>query len=64
MDDEGYEDFLFLPFLDDTNGEESYGGGRYVEGRIPDGDILEIPIKELSEIKLSYVFTLIVVTSC
>ena len=42
MDDEGYEDFLFLPFLDDTNGEESYGGGRYVEGRIPDGDILEI----------------------
>ena len=42
MDEGGYEDYLFLPFLDDTNGEESYGGGRYVEGRIPDGDILEI----------------------
>ena len=27
MTTEGYEDYLFLPFLDDTNGEESYGGG-------------------------------------
>jgi hypothetical protein len=35
---EGYEDYLFLPFLDDTNGEESYGGGRYVECRIPLGE--------------------------
>ena len=43
---EGYEDYLFLPFLDDTNGEESYGGGRYVEGRIPKGDILEINFNE------------------
>ena len=38
LDEEGYEDYLFLPFLDNTNGEGSYPGGRYVEGRIPDGD--------------------------
>jgi len=31
-----YEDYLFLPFLDDTNGEESYGGGRYVDTRQPE----------------------------
>ncbi|MFC4720829.1 DUF1684 domain-containing protein [Geojedonia litorea] len=42
LDVEGYEDYLFLPFLDDTNGDETYGGGRYVEGRIPDGDTITI----------------------
>lgn len=42
MTTEGYEDYLFLPFLDDTNGEESYGGGRYIEARIPEGDTIEI----------------------
>jgi len=46
MNEEGYEDYLFLPFLDDTNGEESYGGGRYVECRIPNGDALEIDFNE------------------
>lgn len=39
---EGYEDYLFIPFLDDTNGESTYGGGRYLEGRIPEGDTLII----------------------
>jgi uncharacterized protein (DUF1684 family) len=38
----GYEDYLFLPFLDNTNGDTSYGGGRYVEGRIPKGNTLII----------------------
>ena len=42
MKEEGYEDYLFLPFLDDTNGEESYGGGRYIDCRIPEGDTIEI----------------------
>jgi len=37
---EGFEDYLFLPFLDNTNGEESYGGGRYIDMRIPDGDTI------------------------
>ena len=32
----GYEDYLFLPFKDMTNGEESYGGGRYLDLRIPE----------------------------
>jgi uncharacterized protein len=30
-----YEDYLFLPFTDLTNGTESYSGGRYLEVRIP-----------------------------
>ncbi|WP_191860346.1 DUF1684 domain-containing protein [Hanstruepera ponticola] len=38
----GYEDYLFLPFLDNTNGEESYSGGRYVEARIPNDDTILI----------------------
>ena len=28
---EGYENYLFLPFLDETNGNETYGGGRYLD---------------------------------
>lgn len=29
--DEKYKDYLFLPFTDETSGEESYGGGRYMD---------------------------------
>ncbi|WP_411031383.1 DUF1684 domain-containing protein [Spongiimicrobium sp. 3-5] len=39
---EGYSDYLFLPFLDKTNGEETYTGGRYIDLRIPKGDSLTI----------------------
>ncbi|WNH12924.1 DUF1684 domain-containing protein [Thalassobellus suaedae] len=42
MQKEGYEDYLFLPFLDETNGLESYGGGRYLDARIPIGDSIII----------------------
>ena len=42
MKKEGLEDYLFLPFIDDTNGEESYGGGRYIDLRIPKGDTIKI----------------------
>ncbi|WP_299130448.1 DUF1684 domain-containing protein [uncultured Winogradskyella sp.] len=42
MKREGYEDYLFLPFLDNTNGEGSYGGGRYIDLRIPEGDRITI----------------------
>lgn len=38
----GYEDYLFLPFKDLTNGGESYGGGRYIGLRIPEGDTIVI----------------------
>ena len=42
INNEGYQDYLFLPFLDDTNGLESYGGGRYIDLDIPKGDNLVI----------------------
>lgn len=32
-----YEDYLFLPFSDLTNGKESYIGGRYIDMRITKG---------------------------
>ena len=37
-----YEDYLFLPFLDETNGDETYGGGRYIDLTIPQGDSILI----------------------
>ncbi|MCB0398451.1 MAG: DUF1684 domain-containing protein [Winogradskyella sp.] len=42
IETEEYRDYLFLPFLDDTNGEASYAGGRYIDLRIPEGDTIEI----------------------
>jgi len=35
-------DYLFLPFLDETNGLETYGGGRYIDLSVPNGDSLTI----------------------
>lgn len=32
--DSSYRDYLFLPFKDLTNGEETYGGGRYLDFRM------------------------------
>ena len=37
-DEAGYEDYLFLPFTDLTSGDGSYGGGRFLDARIPKGD--------------------------
>lgn len=34
----GYEDYLFIPFTDETNGKETYDVGRYLEFRIPTSD--------------------------
>lgn len=31
----GFKDYLFLPFLDITNGNETYGGGRFLDMKIP-----------------------------
>ncbi len=42
MQKEGYENYLFLPFLDETNGLESYGGGRYIDARIPETNTMII----------------------
>lgn len=33
-----YKDYLFLPFTDATNGNETYGGGRFIDLKIPEGD--------------------------
>ena len=33
----GYEGYLFLPFTDLTSGDGSYGGGRFLDARIPKG---------------------------
>ncbi len=37
---EGYEDYLFLPFTDLTSGDGSYGGGRFIDARIPSGETM------------------------
>ncbi|XOV93366.1 MAG: DUF1684 domain-containing protein [Bacteroidota bacterium] len=39
---EEMEDYLFLPFTDNTNAIETYGGGRYLDLKIPDGDYIII----------------------
>ncbi|MGB3149980.1 MAG: DUF1684 domain-containing protein [Maribacter sp.] len=38
--EEEYKDYLFLPFTDLTNGKETYGGGRYLDLRIPQGNTI------------------------
>ena len=43
---EGYEDYLFLPFIDETNGEDSYGGGRYLDTSLPKGDTMVLNFNE------------------
>ena len=34
----GQEEALFLPFMDNTNGAESYKGGRYIEVKLPENN--------------------------
>jgi uncharacterized protein len=38
----GYENYLFLPFTDLTNGEETYEVGRYIDFRMPKGKEVQI----------------------
>jgi uncharacterized protein (DUF1684 family) len=40
MTEPEYVDYLFLPFTDLTSGDGSYGGGRFLDARIPEGDII------------------------
>ncbi|MDH3322598.1 MAG: DUF1684 domain-containing protein, partial [Flavobacteriaceae bacterium] len=37
-----FEDYLFLPFTDKTNAKSTYGGGRYIDLKIPEGDTVVI----------------------
>jgi uncharacterized protein (DUF1684 family) len=43
---EGFENYLFLPFIDETNGEESYGGGRYLDSSLPEGETMVLNFNE------------------
>jgi uncharacterized protein len=44
MHKEGFEDYLFLPFTDNTNYKTTYGGGRYLDFKLGDikNNILEL----------------------
>ena len=46
LDQEEYESYLFLPFTDETNGEDTYTGGRYIDLSIPEGDSLLIDFNQ------------------
>ena len=37
-----YRDYLFIPVRDATSGKETYGGGRYIDLTIPQGDSITI----------------------
>ena len=37
-----YKNHLFIPFTDKTNGDETYGGGRYIDLETPEGDTIVI----------------------
>lgn len=39
---EKYKNYLFFPLTDLTNGESSYGAGRYIDLRIPEGNTIII----------------------
>ncbi len=41
-----FEDYLFLPFTDRTNGKTTYGGGRYMDLEISDGDTILIDFNQ------------------
>ena len=38
MAKEKYKDYYFLPFADKTSGDQSYGGGRYLDFNIKEGE--------------------------
>lgn len=38
----GFEKYLFLPFTDLTNGDATYGGGRYIDLEIPEDNSIVI----------------------
>ena len=37
-----HQNRLFLPFTDQSNGTDTYGGGRYLDLEIPEGDRITI----------------------
>jgi uncharacterized protein len=50
----GYEDYLFIPFTDPTNGKETYDIGRYLEFHIPDTEEVVIDFNQCYNPSCSY----------
>lgn len=42
MNKPDFENYFFVPFTDNTSGEETYGGGRYVDARYDGGEYITI----------------------
>ena len=42
MGQPGFEQYLFLPFTDESSGRETYGGGRFLDLQIPSGNEMVI----------------------
>ncbi len=38
----GAKPYVFIPFTDDSNGEETYGGGRYIDMDVPTQDTIVV----------------------
>lgn len=47
MSNVGYEDYLFLPLTDLTSGDGSYGGGRFLDVRIPTEETMILDFNKL-----------------
>ncbi len=45
-DTEEFKDYLFVPFNDLSNGDESYGGGRFIDLSIPEGNTIIIDFNQ------------------
>jgi uncharacterized protein (DUF1684 family) len=43
----GYKNYLFIPFRDSTCGNESYGGGRYLDVEIPEGTTIMLDFNKI-----------------
>ncbi|MCY0977914.1 DUF1684 domain-containing protein [Chryseobacterium wangxinyae] len=46
MKKEEYKDYLFLPFRDKTNNRETYGGGKYMDLKIPEGNTIVLDFNQ------------------
>jgi uncharacterized protein (DUF1684 family) len=51
---EGYGGGLFLPFKDETNGEETYGGGRYLYNTVKGADLRVEPGELVLDFNYAY----------
>lgn len=46
IQDTAHADYLFIPFNDMTNGGMTYGGGRYIETVLPEGDSIVLDFNQ------------------